>query len=260
MHSTNDRFWERLAAELRSRGVVDVPDRLDRTLHYEEQWSSDNFLLGQACGYDVRIAHAVRLSVVATPRYLAPGCEGTRYRSFIVVRDDAPYDGLTDLRGARCVVNTPTSHSGMNILRSIAAPLHENGRFFGSVQISGSHTRSLNLIRSGTVDVASIDCVTHALLQRHRPDALHGTHVLHSTETHAAPPFVTSIVTPRNVRASLRESLTAVLRDDAMRGVLDDLLLDGVEILPLEDYESIESIEDSAEDLGYEDFLEVSDD
>src|SRR5690349_5825637 len=92
------------------------------------------------------------------------GCAKDMYRSFVVVHADSSARELVDLRGARCVINTPSSHSGMNILQSMIAPLHENGRFFSSVIVSGAHETSLSLILNQAADVAAVDCVTYALL------------------------------------------------------------------------------------------------
>ena len=117
-HAT-DALWSSLARQFRLVGLTDVPRRLNRRVHYEDQWTSPHFLFGQACGYDVRIAHAGRLRVVAAPCYDVSGCEGSSYSSFVVVREGAAIGSLEDLRAARCVINTPTSHSGMNVLRAL---------------------------------------------------------------------------------------------------------------------------------------------
>ena len=251
VRAANDALWDRVASELRARGVVHVPIGLDRSVHYETQWTSPRFLFGQACGYDVRIAHADRLQLVAVPCYTAPGCEGPTYRSFIVVREDSTYEQLEDLRGARSVVNSPTSHSGMNILRDMVAPLHEDGKFFGSIEVSGSHEASLAMLSRQRVDVAAIDCVTFALLERHRPAALSGLRVLVETEPHAAPPFVTGATTSEETVRLLQDALVVALRDRRLRDVFDSLLLGGIEMLPASAYQSIESAELRARQLGY---------
>src|SRR5688572_14400539 len=251
-----DLFWRRFSLHLREAGFV-APDELERGLDCFEQWRRPELLFSQACGYDVRIAYARELQVVATPRYSAPGCEGPRSSSFVVVREDAPYGALIELRGARCAINTPTSHSGMNILRSMVAPLHENGRFFSSVRVTGAHTKSLRHIVSGDADVAAIDCVTYELLRRHRPSALAGTRILERTEAVAAPPFVARAeLGSEHVRA-LRSALAAVSRDPLAASAREAMLLDAVEPLGLDAYQRIFELDALARDLPYSDLDDV---
>ena len=149
IREATDALWSELARQLRRAGLANVPSRLNRAVAYERQWTSTDFLFGQACGYDVRMAYADHLQVVATPCYEVPGCNGSNYSSYVVVREDSPFDLVEDLRGTRCVINTPTSHSGMNVLRALVAPLHSDGRFFSMVCMSGSHQRSLQMIQRG---------------------------------------------------------------------------------------------------------------
>ncbi len=146
---STDALWRQLAWNLTRAGVANVPTTLNRQVPYEQQWSSSRFLFGQACGYDACITHTSSLRLVATPRYAAPGCSGSGYRSFVVVRDNSECHDLEELRSRHCVINTATSHSGMNSWRALVADRHCNGRFFGEVQISGSHKDSLSMIRCG---------------------------------------------------------------------------------------------------------------
>ena len=48
------------------------------------------------------------------------------------------------------------------------------GDFFSEVVFSGSHRQSLRELQQENADIAAIDCVTYALLQRHQPQALAG--------------------------------------------------------------------------------------
>ena len=251
IRADNDAFWQRFAFWCREEGLTDVPTQLDRTTPYEEQWDHPGLLLSQACGYDVVLAHPGKLQIVATPCYAAEGCEGCLYSSYVVVRDDSPAQSLRDLRGSRCVINTRTSHSGMNVLRAVVAPLHEEGRFFDSVTVSGSHRSSLARIRKGQADVAAIDCVTHALMQQHRPDALKGTRVLSGTQRVPAPPFVTSTHRSAEDVRRLQGALGHTLVDPEAQDVLGRLLLEGVE-LSHEGYWVIEDLEQFARRNGYE--------
>lgn len=246
-----DHLWHQLKQKFRQSGIAGVPEHLNRDVAYERQWTSSKFLFGQACGYDVRMAYADHLQAVATPCYDVPGCEGSNYRSYVVVREDSSFRRIEDLRETRCVINTPTSHSGMNVLRALVAPMHSDGRFFSAVSMSGSHERSLRLIQQNEVDVAAIDCVTYALLERYRPRELQQTRVIHHTELVPAPPYVTaSNVMPKTLEA-MRRAVTETFQEPSFAEARDALMLKGVEFLPDEAYTPIESLESLAHRHDY---------
>ncbi|MCA9669870.1 MAG: PhnD/SsuA/transferrin family substrate-binding protein [Myxococcales bacterium] len=245
--SATDTLWRRIAGALRAAGVRDVPSELDRRTPYEQQWRSGELLFGQACGYDVAVAYADALQVVATPCYRLEGCLGATYRSLVVVRDDDPARTLADLRRRRCAVNTPTSHSGRNVLHAMVAPLSSGRQFFADVVVSGGHEASLALLRHGVVDVAAVDCVTYALLARVRPAALGGTRVLAKTPRAPAPPYVTSTRTDRHTLAALRAALAEALADVRVAGALH---IAGLRWLARADYRPIVELERQAESLG----------
>ena len=246
LRAATDSLWAHLAVRLRAEGVP-APSTLDRETHYEDQWKSGQLFLSQACGYDVVLPFADRLQLVATPRYSLDGCDGPRYRSFVVVRERLGATAIVDLRGARCAINTPTSHSGMNMLRALVAPLSANGRFFRDIVVSGAHERSLELLREGAVDVAAIDCVTFGLLARYRPAAVTSLKVIHRTRALPAPPFVTSIDTGQDVVAALRRALALTIAGD--RDSSERLGLDGIEQLGLAEYEPIARMQEQASAL-----------
>ena len=53
----------------------------------------------QACGYPLITSLAGKVSLLATPCYDAPGCEGPDYCSLVIVRGDAPWMSFEELRG-----------------------------------------------------------------------------------------------------------------------------------------------------------------
>ena len=71
----------------------------------------------------------------------------------------------------------------MNLLRAAIAPLSDGTPFFESVVLSGSHRRSVAMVVAGVADVAAIDCVTFAHLQRLYPHEVTGVRVLQLDST-----------------------------------------------------------------------------
>ncbi len=237
VQGVHDRLWTAIADRLRAVGIAGVPDGLDRDTHYAAQWRSGRLLLGQACGFDVANAQSSALRIVATPVFEVEGCEGAGYRSFVVVRRRDPARRLSETRGYRCVINTETSHSGMNALRSLIAPL--GWGFYSSITVSGAHERSVEAVASGRADVAAIDCISWRLLQQHRPAAIADLRILCMTALAPAPPFVTSATTPEHEVQALRGALQAVLSAD--RSPARALGLRGIAVLGPPAYASMDA-------------------
>ena len=251
IRGATDRLWRRIACALRARGIPGVPDELSRDTDYEAPWHSPRYLLGQCCGYDLVLPHATRLQPVATPVYSGSRAGPGRYRSLVVVAERCDAREVADLRGRRCVVNGPTSHSGMNVLRALVAPLSVGGRFFSSVAVSGSHESSVTALRRGEADVAAVDSVVYALLERYRPAALEGLRVLCETPCAPSPPFVTSAATPPERVQDIRSALHEAVTDPRLAATRSALLLDGLVAFDADAYRSIVESAEDARTHGY---------
>ena len=234
--SAQDSLWSTVALHLRKEGVRDVPSRLARAVPVPRVFTDPRLLIGQCCGYDLIYGFAESLSLVATPRYDAPGCIGSDYRSFVLVRDTSPAGDVESLRGSACVINGFNSHSGANALRALVAPFGRDGQFFSAVKVSGGHLASLALLRAGEADVMAMDCVLHALLGRHRPAALEGTRILTWSDPAPAPPFITSAGTDPVTIDRLRTAFASAMSDPGCADARSAMQLDGIDVLPLETY------------------------
>jgi ABC-type phosphate/phosphonate transport system substrate-binding protein len=246
LRGATDAWWAGLARHLRDAGVTDVPDGLARFTESEASWRDPDLLLTQTCGYPLMTELSDILVPVAAPVYACPGCDGPRYRSMIIVPENSPGSSFADLRGMRAAVNNHNSHSGMNILRHSAAPLAENGRFFSEVQMTGGHLASTEAVQQGRADVAAIDCVTYALLQRNRPDALVGLRVLMLTDPAPSLPYAMRADRAPDERARVRAALMAAATDPQLADVRGALLIAGFELADLETYRPMLAMRDGA--------------
>ena len=246
LRPATDAWWRGLARAFRRQGIKEVPEALDRGERRGAAARDGRLLFGQCCGYDL-IRRPEALTLVATPVYRSPHCRGAQYRSLIVVGDASSATRLQDLRGGRCVINMACSHSGHTALRHAIAPLAEGqGRFFRVVEVSGSHADSLARVRSGRADCTSVDCVTYALLARHRPAALTGLRVLVESAPAPGLPYVTAAGADDDLLARLRGGLRQALGDPALAAARDALLIEGIEVLPRRAYARIEAMEAEA--------------
>lgn len=246
-----DAWWRGIASHLRRLGVDRVPERLSRDGSHLARWQHADLLLSQACGYDVLYDAADDIVPLATPRYLAEGCEGPRYRSIVVTLAGRPWRSLADLRGARAAINEASSHSGTNALRSVVAPLSRDGAFFSDVLVTGSHSDSLAALYEDRADVACIDAIVLALLRRVRPDVVRGLRPIQCTATALAPPYVISTRAPAGLRRTVQQALHDASLDPELRDHRRTLLLDGFVFLPPASYGELEVFEEPALAAGY---------
>ncbi len=251
LREAHDALWASLARRLTDAGIDGVPPTLTRSMGHVASWLDPGLLLGQACEHPLAISFPGRVRLVATPHYDAPGCEGARYRSAIVVRAADAAAGLQDLRGRRCAVNEPDSNSGMNLLRAALAPIAGGGRFFGSVSFSGSHLESATRVADGRADVAAIDCVSFAHMRRLYGDLAAGLRVLAWTPASPCLPWITARSTDDTTLAVLRHALAGIVTDPALAEVRAQLLLTGFSLAPDESYGEVLSLARAAAEAGY---------
>jgi ABC-type phosphate/phosphonate transport system substrate-binding protein len=237
-HDANDALWDVLRSHALTLGL-NAPERLDRDRDYQAIWADPTLAFAQTCGLPLTTSLHGRVRVIAAPVYDFPGCEGAHYRSFIVVREQAPYEHLADLAGARVAINSLDSHSGYNALRHAIAPLAPGKRFFGARVLTGAHVESLKAVSAGTADACACDCVTFGLIARHRPEWLAGLRVLAQTEAAPVPPYVTAAsVSDQDVQA-WREALTRSFADPRSAAARAVLGLSAVVAASLEPYRRI---------------------
>ena len=251
VRGVHEILWSSVARKLQTAGVEGVPAALDRSRSVHELWTDPGLLLSQCCGADLVGRCAGTLALVATPRYSAPGCDNSLYSSVILVAEDSRATELSDLRGAVCVVNYPESHSGVNALRALVAPFSRGGRFFSRVVTSGSHPASVAAVARGEADIAAIDCVTYALLERYRPSLLEGTRRLCYSARAPGIPFVTRAGSDSNRIGQLQNALREAFEEPEVRAAGAAVFIDGVEILPLSAYDRIIEFQRLAAAQGY---------
>ena len=251
LRSAVDALWAGLARALRAEGVDDLPEELERGSEPYDVWLSPDLLLAQTCGYPLTHALRDRVTLLAVPVYRIQGREQSNYCSYILVREDDPAGELADLRGRRAAINGEDSQSGYSVLRHAVAPLAKGQRFFSEVKISGAHLKSAAMVRRGDADVCAFDAVAYALAQQCDPGSLAGLRVLAETAWAPNLPFITRKTANVDLLARLRAALSAAMIAPDLAGPRDQLLLAGIEVLPLKAYDRILELEAEAGRLGY---------
>lgn len=253
--SAHDALWAALATRLSAHGIEGVPAALTRTEDLLSVWRDPQLLLSQTCGYPLVTQLTKAVQIVATPIYAAPGCDGADHRSAIVVAADCRAADPNDLRDGVCAINSRDSNTGMNLLRAAIAPLAQGGTFFRRVDVTGSHRESLHCVARGEADVAAIDCVTFALLQRIEPAITAAVRILGWTPASPGLPWITAIDRDAVVLGALRRALADIANDPDLAQLREILLLQGFTALPLAAYFRVSTYAAKAATYGYPDLV-----
>lgn len=251
LEAATDAWWVGLAAAFRAEGLAEVPENLTRGDDVRELWTAPDLFFSQTCGYPLTHALAGEVALVGTPVYACPGCAGGSYHSEILVRADDAAETLADLRGRCVATNGADSQSGWAALRHAVADLAENGRFFAEVKTSGGHLQSMRLVAEGAADVCAVDTVTYHLVARTQPELTQSLRVLAISATAPALPYIARRDLPVVDLKRLRSGLARACADPALAEVRADLLLQGVVVRPLADYDRILDLEAEALAAGY---------
>ena len=244
LRAATDAWWTGIARHLRAAGLDAVPESLSRPDDLAAVWDDPDLLIGQGCGYPLTHAYAQAWHYLATPVYAAPGCSGASYRSWLVVAADAGARSAAELRGGVAAVNAPDSHSGCLALRAaLAVHASAPGPAFADVLWTGGHRASLRAVAAGRADVAAVDCVTHALMAAHAPEALAGTRVLAGSPTAPGLPLIAGRRVDAPTRARVCRALRSAAADPALAAVRRDLRIVDLHVLPPDAYDRIRTLD-----------------
>lgn len=161
--AANDRYWQ----AIRNR-LGEGPDTLTRTGDLWDHWLAPDLLLSQTCGYPFRARLHGQVTLVGTPDYGLPGCPPGHYCTVFVARTDDPRATPADFAEAPFAYNEPLSQSGWAAPQNHAA---SQGFTFSNTIQTGGHALSARAVAEGKADIAALDALTWALIQRHDPFA-----------------------------------------------------------------------------------------
>ena len=251
VRTETDNLWTGIARALREEGFTQVPDKLERNRPVTDHWRSPDLLFSQTCGYPLTHEFDGDLELLAAPVYAVEGCSGAEYTSAIIVHKDSEFTAPADLKGAHAAYNGEDSLSGHLALRSVFAPLANNGHFFGKSSCSGGHPFSMQMVAAGKADVAAIDCVSFALGQKHRPNITDSLRVIAYSPSAPALPYVTSVGRPKGELHRLKQALVKAFHDPKLQDTRISLFIEGLEFTSRQTYDRVLQQEADAAALGY---------
>ena len=231
IRGATDAFWHGLSLHMGWQ------DELNRA-NYAELWRREDLHFSQTCGYPLTHEFKDLLTYVATPHYVADGCDGPNYSSIIFAREAGP---LSEFYGSILAINTVDSMSGMLAAKLVFAPLASNGEFFRRVKISGGHRNSLAAVRTKFADICAVDAVCVGLAKKHCPEILEGLVEIGRSPSVPGLPFVTKIGDVELLRAALQKTFS----DENLQPARQALLLTSFSILPINAYDQILDLENA---------------
>ena len=243
--AANDALWAAISARLVEAGVQS-PARLTRGGDLATLWRHPGLVFGQTCGYPYVTALKEAVTLIAAPEYSFPGCEGASHRSFIIRRASDPRCVLKEFRGAVAALNAHDSNTGMNLFRAMIAPFARRARFFRTVLVTGSHDASVAAVDNGQADIASIDCVSFALLGRGRPELIERVAIVAESPLLPCLPFIAAASLPALMIAAVRKALIAALADPDLAEARALLGLKGARLASPADYDRVAELERNA--------------
>ena len=169
MQAENAAFWLAIRTEAERLGVMGLPPALDFARKPVPARIEPDTVFTQVCGWPLQTIYAGQAMVLGVPAYGAAHCAGPTHAGVFVVRRDAPFRSVADLRGCDFVFNSIHSNSGMNLPRRVIAELAGSRPFFGSIVETHSQPINLERVARGEADATCVDCVTYAFFARHRP-------------------------------------------------------------------------------------------
>lgn len=225
-----DALWALTRDALRAQGLP-APDSLCRDLAPMDSWAAPNLLIGQICNQPYRRLYrgqpaGVGLHVLGCLDHDIAGCPAGHYRSVLVVAEGDPAQNPADCDGYRLAYNEALSHSGWGTTWDWAG---RHGITLRPELQTGAHVQSLDALRQGQAQIASID----ALSWRFAPaEARAGLRVLDHSIPRPGMSYITRAADPAPVRAALSHAVETLGKSHraalALRGfvTLPDLAYD----------------------------------
>jgi len=222
----NDQFWSAIRHAL---GYG--PAGLTRDMDVWDIWQSPELLLAQTCGYPYRARLHGYVTLIGTPDYNVPDCAPGYYNSVFITRADDPRRDLAGFHAATFAYNEPMSQSGW------AAPMShmtaQNLTFANHAQ-SGAHVTSAQMVAFGGADIAAIDAVTWAMIEKYDTFAKDLRVIARTTPTPGLP-FIAALGADRSKLFSALSMAISTLPQQARNA----LQITGVVDIPAAQYLAI---------------------
>jgi phosphonate transport system substrate-binding protein len=164
----------------------------------------------------------------------------TFYQSLLIVGPSSTATRFEDLRGKRFAFTDQLSLTGFLYPRSLVSPAgRDPSAYFSSTFFTHGHDLSIESVRRGIADGASVDSLIYDHLVRRFPSEVEGVRVIDRSPPFPIPPLVVPVRMPEVDARRLKDELIALSRAARGRSLLDELLIDGFAAPELNAYANV---------------------
>jgi phosphonate transport system substrate-binding protein len=167
----------------------------------------------------------------------------TTYNSYVIVPASSRAKSLADLAGRRFAFTDELSLTGRAYaiywLRQHGA---DPATFFGSVQLTRSHDRSVEAVAKGVVDGACVDSLIYDEMLRLHPALRKALRIIDVSPPFGSPPVVAATAVPAARRAAIRDALVGLSTDAEGAKALAAIGIQGFTRLPASHYDGARKV------------------
>lgn len=209
------RLWELVKWQLERAGWQDLPDSPGFHEPFTEGGVPEQLLLVQYCSYPYLKIWREKGAIkpLACFDYLARHAGEGFHQSVVIVPATSDAVTLRDLQGKTAAFNSADSNTGMNLLRLNIAPYAKDGRFFKETLVTGAHVKSVEAVADGKADIASVDGVTFAYIEKHQPDLAARVKILGVSRRAPTLPLFVANDLPDDACAKIYRAFSQVIND-----------------------------------------------
>ncbi len=158
-----------------------------------------------------------RIEVLAVP--VVAG--SSTYRSYVIAPAASGATSLADFAGKRFAYTDELSLSGRGYaIYWLRQRKLDPMTYFGSVQLTQSHDRSVEAVANGVVDGAVVDSLVYDGMIARRPALAKAVRIVDASPPFGAAPVVASTLVPAGRRTAIRDALLSLDRDPAAAAAL----------------------------------------
>jgi ABC-type phosphate/phosphonate transport system substrate-binding protein len=220
----------------------------------EDLWRRTDVGCVQMCGYPIALGVADVIPL-ASAIPAAPWAEGKPvYRTDLIVRKDAPYNGLADTFGGTVGWTVEHSHSGFNALRHHLLDYRTDERPQLYRQSIGNLITARGIVDGvldGTIDVGPLDAYWHMLIRKYNPKLTEGIRILQSTKTAPMPAFVAAPAMVADDIVRLRDAFSEAHTRPWFDQFREALLISGFAHVTRETFDQTMAWDRAAKAAGY---------
>lgn len=181
--------------------------------------------------------------VMKDPKYL----NRPIYYSYVIVPKDSPTQTFADLKGKKYAYSDPLSNSGHNMPRyKLATMGFIEDDYFGVLDYSGSHEKSIEMVARKVYDGASVDSLVWDYDNKYYPENTSKTRILETMGPAGIPPVVVPEKLDLAVKEKLKDIFLNMHNDSKGKEILDKCMVEKFVVVEDSNYDSIRDMESFA--------------